>query len=98
MYCPKWLYLIPGFLLVAVGLAGYGIAMPSLTLLGATFDAHTLLFASLAILLGFQSIFFALFTKTFAIGAGLLPEDPRPQSSSARSRWKGASSCAGGFS
>lgn len=77
MYCPRWLFLIPGFLLLAAGLAGYGIAMPGLTLLGATFDAHTLLFASLAILLGYQSVFFALFTKTFAISEGLLPEDPR---------------------
>ncbi len=77
MYCPRWLFLIPGFLLLAAGLVGYGIAMPGLTLLGATFDAHTLLFASLAILLGCQSVFFALFTKTFAISEGLLPEDPR---------------------
>ncbi len=77
MYCPRWLFLIPGFLLLAAGLAGYGIAMPGLTLLGATFDAHTLLFASLAILLGYQSVFFALFTKTFAISEGLLPEDLR---------------------
>jgi glycosyltransferase involved in cell wall biosynthesis len=77
MYCPRWLFLIPGFLLLAAGLTGYGIAMPGLTLLGATFDAHTLLFASLAVLLGYQSVFFALFTKTFAISEGLLPEDPR---------------------
>ena len=32
---------------------------------------------SLAILLGYQSIIFAVFTKTFAIGERLLPEDPR---------------------
>ncbi len=77
MYCPRWLFLIPGFLLLAAGLVGYGIAMPGLTLLGATFDVHTLLFASLAILLGYQSVLFALFTKTFAISEGLLPEDLR---------------------
>jgi hypothetical protein len=41
------------------------------------FDAHTLLFASLAILCGYQSIQFAVFSKAFAIGAGLLPEAPR---------------------
>ena len=40
-----------------------------------TFDAHTLLFASLAILCGYQSVLFAIFTKTFAIGEGLMPED-----------------------
>ena len=42
-----------------------------------TFDAHTLLFASLAILLGYQSVLFAVFAKTFAINEGLLPADPQ---------------------
>jgi hypothetical protein len=41
------------------------------------FDIHTLLFAAMAILIGFQSIVFATFTKIFAILEGLLPEDPR---------------------
>jgi hypothetical protein len=36
-----------------------------------------LLFASLAILCGYQSILFAILTKTFAISEGLLPADPR---------------------
>jgi glycosyltransferase involved in cell wall biosynthesis len=75
MYCPQWLFLIPGGFLVLLGLYGYGIAMPGMTIGGMTFDAHTLLFASLAILCGYQSILFAIFTKTFAISEGLLPED-----------------------
>jgi len=59
------------------GIVGYAIAMPGVTLNGVTFDAHTLLFASLAILCGHQSVIFAIFTKTFAINERLLPEDPR---------------------
>jgi len=39
------------------------------------FDIHTLLFAALAIIIGFQAINFALFTKVFAISEGLLPQD-----------------------
>ena len=42
-----------------------------------TFDVHTLLYASAAILIGFQSISFAFFTKIFAISEGLLPPDRR---------------------
>ena len=42
-----------------------------------TFDAHTLLVASLAILCGYQAILFAVLAKTFAITEGLLPADPR---------------------
>ena len=51
--------------------------MPGLIVRGVTFDAHTLLFASLAILCSYQSVIFAIFTKTFAISEGLLPEDAR---------------------
>ncbi|NUP07124.1 MAG: glycosyltransferase family 2 protein [Polyangiaceae bacterium] len=77
MYSPRWLFLVPGALLILAGLAGYGLAMPGATVNGATLGAHTLLFASLAILCGYQSILFAVFTKTFGIREGLHPEDPR---------------------
>ncbi len=76
MYCPRWLFLIPGALLVLLGLVGYAVAMPGLQLSGVSFDAHTLLFASLALLCGYQSILFHIFAKTFAISEGLMPEDP----------------------
>lgn len=76
MYSPRWLFLIPGMLLILMGVVGYGLAMPGFTIKGLTFDAHTLLFSSLAILCGYQSILFAIFTKTFAISEGLMPDDP----------------------
>jgi hypothetical protein len=44
---------------------------------GITLDVHTLLYAAMALVVGFQAIIFALFTKIFAITEGLLPEDPR---------------------
>ena len=77
MYSPRWLFFMPGLLLILLGLLGYAIALPGITIMGVTFDAHTLLFATLAILCGYQSVLFALFTKTFAISEGLMPEDPR---------------------
>ncbi len=77
MCSPRWLFLVPGLLLILLGMTGYAVAMPGITLGAVTFDAHTLLFASLAILCGYQSILFAILTKTFAINEGLLPEDPR---------------------
>jgi glycosyltransferase involved in cell wall biosynthesis len=75
-YCPRWLFLYPGLLAMLLGLLGYAIALPGITMFGLSFDAHTLLFASLALLCGYQSIVFAILTKFFAIGEGLLPEDP----------------------
>jgi glycosyltransferase involved in cell wall biosynthesis len=74
---PRWLFLAPGFLLGLLGLAGYAVALPGLKIDGVTFDAHTLLFSSLAILMGYQSVLFAICAKTFAINEGLLPKDPR---------------------
>jgi glycosyltransferase involved in cell wall biosynthesis len=77
MYSPRWLFLYPGALLIFTGLLGYALAMPGIRTLGVTFDAHTLLFSSLALLLGYQSILFAIFAKTFAISEGLLPSNRR---------------------
>jgi hypothetical protein len=56
---------------------GYLLALPRVHALGVTFDAHTLLFASLAVICGYQSVLFALFTKVFAVSAGLMPPDRR---------------------
>lgn len=75
MYCPRWLFVMPGALLILLGVIGYSVAMPGMHLWGVTFDAHTLLFASLAILCGYQSILFAIFTKTYGIQQGLMPEN-----------------------
>ena len=77
MYSPRWLFLYPGALLIVLGILGYVLALPGVRTGGVTFDAHTLLFSSLFILLGYQSIVFAVFAKTFAITEGLLPEDRR---------------------
>lgn len=77
LFSPRWLFLVPGLVMIFLGLVGYGIAFPGLTIYKMTFDAHTLLFASLAVLCGYQAVVFALFTKTFAVAEGLLPEDHR---------------------
>jgi len=77
VFSPRWLFLAPGFVLALLGLAGYCVALPGLNIGGVTFDAHTLLFSSLAILMGYQSVLFAICAKTFAISEGLLPSDSR---------------------
>jgi glycosyltransferase involved in cell wall biosynthesis len=77
VFSPRWLFLAPGFFLAALGVLGYGLALPGVTLGGVTFDAHTLLFSSLAVMLGYQSVLFAICAKTYAINEGLLPRDPR---------------------
>lgn len=77
LYSPRWLFLIPGAGLVLLGLIGYALAMPGIPRFGINFDAHTLLVSSLAILVGYQSILFAVCAKTFAVTEKLLPADRR---------------------
>ncbi len=78
LYSPRWLFLYPGLALMLLGtLAGLLLLPGPRTIAGIQFDVHTLLYAAMAVLLGFQSIVFATFTKVFAISEGLLPEDPR---------------------
>jgi glycosyltransferase involved in cell wall biosynthesis len=77
LYSPRWLFLVPGLVAVMFGLAAYALALPNAAIAGVTFDAHTLLFGSLAIICGYQSILFALFTKVFAVAEGLMPSDRR---------------------
>jgi len=77
LFSPRWLFLVPGFLLVGLGLLGFAVAMPRLGIGRIVFDVHTLLFASLAIIAGYQSVIFAVLTKVFAVSERLLPDDPR---------------------
>src|SRR5271166_1910102 len=74
---PRRLFLVPGVILILLGILAYGLALPGVTLHRVRFDAHTLLFGSLAMLCGYESVFFAIFAKTLAVKQGLLPSDLR---------------------
>jgi hypothetical protein len=44
---------------------------------GVVFDVNTLVYAGAAVVIGFQLVAFAVFTKIYAIEARLLPDDPQ---------------------
>jgi hypothetical protein len=78
LFSPRWLFLYPGALLMLAGLVvGAWILPGPRSIGGVSFDVHTLVYAAAAVLIGYQSIAFAVFSKVFAINEGLLPEDPR---------------------
>jgi len=78
LYSPRWLFLYPGIALFVLGTVISALLIPGPVVIGNVgFDINTLLFAAMSILIGFQSVVFATFTKVFAISEGLLPEDPR---------------------
>jgi glycosyltransferase involved in cell wall biosynthesis len=77
LYSPRWLFLYPGMVLMLIGsLLGLWLLPAPRTAWSVTFDVHTMVYAAAFVLLGFQSIAFAVFTKFFAISEGLLPPDP----------------------
>jgi hypothetical protein len=76
LYSPRWLFLFPGMAVMALGTAVLAWLLPAPRTVGAvTFDYNTLLFGATAILVGFQSVNFAVFSKIFATKEKLLPED-----------------------
>ena len=77
LYSPRWLFLVPGALLICLGALGYALAMPGVHIGRVHLDVHTLLFASLSIICGYQAVIFAILTKAFATAEGLLPPDRR---------------------
>ena len=78
LFSPRWLFFYPGALLMLLGLSGrFWLLLGPRRVGTITFDVQTLLYAAMLIVVGFQAVVFALFTKIFAISEGLLPEDSR---------------------
>ncbi len=78
IYSPQWLFLLPGVLLGGLGAAaGTALAIAPIHLGNVEFSTGTLAVACMSVIIGTQLVAFAFFTKVFAVGEGLLPEDPR---------------------
>ena len=78
LFSPRWLFLIPGIMLLFVGTVGFiTLLFAPLRIGTVTFDTNTLLVCALMMLAGFQAVFFAIFTKAFATRSGFLPPDKR---------------------
>ena len=78
LFSPRWLFLYPGLLLMALGLAAMlWLAAGPRSVGSLVLDVNTLVYAAAALICGFQAVAFALFAKVFAINARLLPPDRR---------------------
>ena len=74
IYSPRWLFLYPGLVLMALGLAGIILLFPGEFRLGhVAFGIHTFVAACMATLIGIQSITFAAVARRYATLRGLLP-------------------------
>ena len=74
LFSPRWLFLIPGFSMASFGLAGFvPLSVGSVAFGKVTLDVGALMGCSLLLLVGFQLICFAIFTRVFVVAEGLLP-------------------------
>ncbi len=67
LYSPSWLYFVPGLVLLLLGAAGaVALATGPVTLLGRTWQIHTLFACIAAVLLGTQIVQLGIFARAFA--------------------------------
>lgn len=75
LYSPRWLFLYPGILLMLIGtVLGLWLLPGPRTMGNVTLDVHTLLYMAVLVLVGFQSVSFAVVSKIFALTEGLHPQ------------------------
>jgi hypothetical protein len=74
MYSPNWLFVYPGIFFLILGFAGM-IALfgGTISLGGIGLDMHTMLYAGMFAILGFNLILFSVFTKIYAWTHNYLP-------------------------
>ena len=74
MYSPRWLYLVPGFLLLGVGLVlAFVLLFGPLKLANIVLDLNALLVACCLAIAGAQLVTFGALSRYFAVKSGFLP-------------------------
>jgi glycosyltransferase involved in cell wall biosynthesis len=78
LFSPRWLFLYPGLLVMIAGiLLGAMLMRGPVTLTPRHgLGVHSLLYASGAVLLGYQAVTFAFLARIFAFNEGLIHDDP----------------------
>jgi glycosyltransferase involved in cell wall biosynthesis len=84
IFAPNWLFMIPGLILMALGLLGLGLLVPGDAQLGAiTLGVHSLLYSAAFVLMGVQIVSFAYLARLFGIREGFWPQSARMKTASA---------------
>ena len=73
LFSQRWVFLYPALVLLVMGILGYLIAIPGISLMGIKPGVQTLMAASLAIYAGMQTMLLGIFVRTFAEMEGLMP-------------------------
>jgi hypothetical protein len=71
---PRWIFAVPGVALLTCGLGMMSLLLAGPLKIGAvSLDYHTLLYASAAVILGYQALILAVIAKLMAVETGLHP-------------------------
>jgi glycosyltransferase involved in cell wall biosynthesis len=71
---PRWFFGVPGVILLVGGIIVSSLLIPGpLHVVSITFDYHTLMYSTSAIILGYQSILLFVFAELMAVDTGLHP-------------------------
>jgi glycosyltransferase involved in cell wall biosynthesis len=74
LYSPRWLFVIPGLVLFAIGISGVlSLAMGPVPVGDVVFSLNTHIVCAMLTIFGFQVLAFGLFAKSFALSQGMLP-------------------------
>lgn len=77
LYSPRWLFFYPGLVMFLLGTSVMAWLLTGPRHVGGlVLDIHTMLVASGLLLVGVQTLTFAVFSKAYGIDEGYLPDDP----------------------
>ena len=75
LFSPRWLFLIPGFILFLISIVSYAALLSGPVQIGTVvFDVHTLFFAEAGVVLGFLATALGVVIRMFGMREGLLQE------------------------
>lgn len=78
LYAPRWLFLYPGLVALAVGGLATAVLMVGPVVIGGVgFDAVTMVYTAAITVLGYEAVTFSILTKLYAAREGFLPVGPR---------------------
>jgi len=77
VFSPRGLFFYPGAAMFLIGLLANIWLLPASIMIGGVgFDIHTLLYASMLMVIGMQAILFWVFAKIHGLREGIVPPDP----------------------
>ncbi|MBK6005760.1 glycosyltransferase family 2 protein [Ramlibacter ginsenosidimutans] len=76
LFCPRWLFLYPGVMLVLAGVVGMGVLQRPWSSDAHDLRIHTMLYMAGAMVLGVQLVQLAVLTKWLGVLSGIVPQPP----------------------